>query len=409
MFLLKRAYFNRTLIIKGLITAILFSSALYLSYFSIENKILNTIFALLSLYFILKIPRISLFHAGFFIGLFWFYWISFSFGFYGLSYLVPFVILGIALISAFLFLATAIIDKTYMRAAFVFGLSYIEPFGFNWLKIELLFVDSFFDVSKVTLALILLSVLLLVYNRLLLFTIPVIVAFFLQTPSTVLEPELKIALPDYSFKQDYKWNKKNLNVIIEKNLEQIDTAIKENYDVVVLPETTFPLLLNKEFNLLNKLSLKSKEITIIAGGLYFEKEEYRNSTYIFKNEVLKIAHKVVLVPFGEAVPLPEKLKNLINDTFYDGSSDYTKASKPTNFEIEGSKFRNAICYEATKDEIYENLDDVKYIIATSNNAWFTPSIEPTLQKRMMKFYAKKNNIIIYHQANGSANEVIKPY
>lgn len=409
MFFLKRVHFNRTLIIKGLVTAILFSSSLYLSYFNIEVKIINTILALISFYLLLTIPRTSLFYTGFFIGILFFYWISFSFIFYDLYYLVPFVILALALFYGLFFLSISIFNNIYAKAISLVILSFIEPFTFNWLKFELLFVNSYLGISKLSFLLVLFSLVLLYKNKKILFALLIVLAYFIQTPNTVQKSDTKIYLPQYSFTQEYKWNKANLNEIINKNLEQIDYAIKNSYEVVVLPETTFPLLLNTNKELLNVLSEKSKDITIIAGALYYENKQYRNSTYMFKEEELQVAHKVVLVPFGEAVPLPEVLKNLINNTFYDGAKDYEKAKKASNFNIKGVNYRNAICYEATTDEIYKDLKDVKYVIATSNNAWFTPSIEPSLQKLLMKFFAKKYDLIIYHTANGSKNEVITPY
>ena len=96
----------------------------------------------------------------------------------------------------------------------------------------------------------------------------------------------------------------------------------------------------------------------------------------------------------------------INDLFYNGAKDYEVALKPTTFNIKNEKFRNAICYEATSDEIYKDLDS-KYIIVSSNNAWFTPSIEPTLQKLLLKYYAKKYKVLIYHSTNMSKNMLIK--
>lgn len=409
MFLLKRVYFNKTLIIKGLVTAILFSSSLYLSYFDIEVKIINTILALLSLYLLLTIPRISVFYSGFFIGLFYFYWISFSFIFYDLFYLVPFIILGFAVIYGFFFLSISIFNNIYAKALSLFILSYVEPLSFNWLKFELLFVNSYFGISKLSLALVLLSLVLLIKKKNILFFLTILLAYFIQIPNTVKDNDIKIYLPQYSFKQDYKWNKNNLQEIINKNLEQIDYAIQHSYEVVVLPETTFPLLLNTKKELMDILYEKSNKITIITGALFYENKQYRNSTYMFTKGKLQVAHKVVLVPFGEAVPFPEIIKNLINNTFYNGAKDYVKAKNPSNFNIKGINFRNAICYEATTDEIYKDLKDVKYVIAISNNAWFTPSIEPTLQRLLMKYYARKYDLIIYHTANGSKNGVIRPY
>ena len=84
---------------------------------------------------------------------------------------------------------------------------------------------------------------------------------------------------------------------------------------------------------------------------------------------------------------------------------FKTANKPTDFIIKGVKFRNAICYEATCSEIYEG--DVNFVIATSNNAWFSPSIEPTIQKLLMRYYARKNSVTIYHSANWRGTGIVK--
>jgi len=47
------------------------------------------------------------------------------------------------------------------------------------------------------------------------------------------------------------------------------------------------------------------------------------------------------------------------------------------------------------------------MIAISNNAWFAPSIEPTIQKLLMEYYARKYGVTIYHAANYKGTGVIK--
>ena len=114
---------------------------------------------------------------------------------------------------------------------------------------------------------------------------------------------------------------------------------------------------------------------------------------------------MVLVPFGEYIPLPKFAQKIINDTFFSGQSDFIQAEKPTDFTIKGQKFRNAICYEASCQEIYEG--DVKFVIATSNNAWFAPSIEATIQNLLLRFYARKNGVTIYHSANYKGTGIVR--
>ncbi len=413
MFLLKREYFNKTFIIKGLCTALLFSCFLYLGYFEFEVKIINTITGLLALYFLLTIPRPSLFYAGFFIGILWFYWISFSFVYYELYYLMPLVILGLGLGYGVIFLLLGIVNKPIFRILSIVLLSYFEPFGFNWLKPELLFVESYFSTTKLVLLLLLVASYCLykgsrsIYTILL--TATFFISFYIQKPNeSLIESDLMIAMPQLNISQEEKWERTNLTKIIKTNFAHINQAIYSNKDLVILPETAFPMLLNQDKLIMNMLKEKSQDITIITGALYKENDQYNNTTYLFQNGKYQVAHKVVLVPFGESVPLPEKIKNFINDTFYDGAKDYTKAQQPTDFLIQRELFRNAICYEATSNEIYQNLGNTKYLIVTSNNAWFTPSIEPVLQKMLLKYFAKKHHVIIYHVANGSPNAIIRP-
>jgi apolipoprotein N-acyltransferase len=177
---------------------------------------------------------------------------------------------------------------------------------------------------------------------------------------------------------------------------------------VVLPETAFTTVLNKNVMLLEKLKELSYKIDIITGGLFVENEQIYNASYHFSKGEVEIAKKVVLVPFGEEIPFPKFFVDLINKVFYNGAQDYSKASEPTDFMIKGDKFRNAICYEATTDKIFENLGDTKYMVAISNNAWFTPSIEPTLQHLLLKFYSKKYDVNIFHVVNGSSNRTYRP-
>jgi len=43
------------------------------------------------------------------------------------------------------------------------------------------------------------------------------------------------------------------------------------------------------------------------------------------------------------------------------------------------------------------------MIAMSNNAWFYGSIQPTLQKFLLKYYSKKYNTYIFHSFNSGGN------
>lgn len=410
MFLVKRDNSNKNYIIKGFITAILLSAFIYLSYFDIQYKLLNTILGILAIYALLVIPRTSLFLAGFLTANLWFYWMAISLQYYDLSYLAPVLLFAIGLGYGIIFTILGIFKSTFIRLLMIFGFTFVAPFGFNWMKFELLFIDSYFGVNKEDFALILVAVYMMIKLKRMkiLSFLPLLVAYQSATGLYIDDPKASMAIPQFNVSQDLKWKKKYKDTLIEKNLEEIDKAILDKKDLLILPETSLPIVLNRNELLLEHLTERSNKIDILVGSLYFENQRVYNATYHFSRGELNIAKKVVLVPFGEEIPLPKFFVDLINDTFYGGAQDYAKAQKPTDFIIKGQKFRNAICYEATTDKIFENLNGVKYMIATSNNAWFTPSIEPTLQKLLLKYYAKKYDVTIFHSINGSENYTIRP-
>ena len=109
-----------------------------------------------------------------------------------------------------------------------------------------------------------------------------------------------------------------------QNFQAIHAAKQQNYDVIILPETAFPLSLNLHPKLLDALKNLSQDITIITGSIHQEGQQYFNSAYIFENGEVQIFNKRILVPFGEEIPLPRFLTKWINATFFNGAEDFSK-------------------------------------------------------------------------------------
>jgi apolipoprotein N-acyltransferase len=410
MFFLKRDYSNKNFIIKGFISSILLSSFIYLSYFNIEFKILNTILGLLALYFLLIIPKKALLISGFFTGILWCWWMAVSLQYYDLVYLTPVILIFIGIVYSIIFYFFAFFDRLTFRILTIFAFTFFAPFGFNWMKFELLFIDSYIGISKVDFFLVLVAFYFIIKLKRfkILAIIPLLFTLNLPKGEYIQNPIAKIYMPQMNVDQNLRWDKKYKSTLDEQNFEQINNGIDLQKDLVVLPETAFTTVLNRNEALLEKLKELSYKIDIITGALYVEDSQIYNASYHFSKGEVEIAKKVVLVPFGEEIPFPKFLVDFINKIFYNGAQDYSKASAPTDFTIKGEKFRNAICYEATTDKIFENLGDTKYMIVISNNAWFTPSIEPTLQDILLKYYSRKYNINIFHVVNGTNNKIYRP-
>lgn len=392
-------------------TAVFFSAFIYLSDLGVELKVLNTLDALVAFWLLLHVPKRTLLLSGFFIGIFWFYWISYSFKYTGNGYIAPFIVLGFGVVYMLYFGVAALSDKPYIRAFILFLVSFYAPLHFNWMQLSLPFVESYIGIYKWQLALVLgaLSLYELVPKKELrpLVLVLLLGALNLFTPYPPREDApLKIKLVQTDVKQEEKWTKAALRPTVLMIYRQIEQAAKEGYDLVVLPESVVPLFLNKNPKLVEQLQCLATDIDVVLGALYYEGGKNYNVAYHFdQNGNFEIAKKVVLVPFGEYIPLPKFMQKWVNDTFFGGASDFTTAKKPHDFTIQGVEFRAAICYEATTKELFAN--NPRYMIAISNNAWFAPSIEPTLQNLLMRYYARKHGTTIYHSANFRGTGVVK--
>ena len=412
-----RQYLSTFELTRGFLIALLSSAFIYLDYWGLSHPLLTTIFGLTSLYLLLQEEQKIWFFSGLFIGLFWFWWILLSFKHYGFIWAIPIGLLVISLSYGILFWLIAWISKkissllpaTYsllpliLKALGILVLSYIHPFGFDWFKPELMFIQSYLGIEKWQLFIILLSITLAIWKKQLLYLFLVLLAYQPTdtAPSTILG-NIQIVTTHTSVKD--KWKKSLQPAQFDALFKTIDQAIDTNKTLVILPESVFPVFLNHSQALIDKLQERAKQISIVTGGLYWDGKTPRNSTYIFTNGKITVANKVVLVPFGESNPLPDFLSDWVNNVFYDGAVDYKASKEVIDYKIDERIYRNAICFEATSEKLYEGIPE--NMIVLSNNGWFTPSIEPTLQKLLLQYYSKKYSTTIYHAVNMSESYII---
>ena len=393
---------------KALLIAAGFSAFLYLAHWGYSFALFNTVAGVAAIWGLLTQGKRTVVLAGFFIGLFWFYWVGFSFRYYEMSYAIPFVSLGFATGYALIFGAMALSDRVWVRALILLGIGFFEPFDFNWMIPQLLFTRSWLGVETWQFVLLLGAITLFAsapkpwrYA-----SIVLLLGAVDYTPDVPKPlPPLSIKLVSASLPQEDKWVPANRGAIVETNFRAVEEAIDQGYDLVILHESAFPLFLNRRPDLIARLRLLSERIAIVTGGLLYEGGENYNVTYCFDGGRVQVAKKMVLVPFGEYIPLPAFLHRIVNDIFFDGAPDYIGADAPTTLTIRGVAFRSAVCYEATCPELF--ADDPAYMIAISNNAWFTPSIEPTLQHLLMEYFSKRHGTVIFHAANMAGTGVIR--
>ncbi len=216
---------------------LLLSLFIYLEYFGLSLKLINTIIALSAFLLIFQLNKKELFLSGFIIGILWFWWLGYSFVYYELSFMIPIVIIGIGLLYGLFFYLIGLINNIYYKISYIFLLSYIEPFSFNWFKIELPFINSYLGTSKLEfLAILIISALFIEYRYKykkiipISYAIVIIVLFFTNKYNTsqnnIKYPPIKIYKYKTNIPQEKKWDRKYKKEIIENNIGIKEMIIK---------------------------------------------------------------------------------------------------------------------------------------------------------------------------------------
>jgi apolipoprotein N-acyltransferase len=404
-------YSITSIIIKAFVTAVCLSAFIYLAFFNITNYFLHSLFAIIGLWLLFGSSKLGYFLSGFFIGIFWFYWISLSFRYYGgISWAIPIVIILVASVYGTLFLAARAFTKSpYLQALYLLLLSQIAPFGFNWFDFELMLYYTPFGLTPLHVGFLMAAILVLQNmrkNYKILALCLFIAAFDFSNKDIPTPLQFDVELAHTNIHQSDKWESENILRSVNENFKMIEEAIDNNKRLIIFPETAFALYLNRNEVIMKKLLDYSNDIAIITGALAYDDGKYYNSAYFFDKGEMKRADKIALVPFAEKVPLPKFISFYINKIFFNGASDFQEAPNPTDFEIEGVNIRSAVCFEGSTPAIHK--DNPKIISVISNNAWFLPSTEPTMQNLMLALYATKSNSVVYHSVNGEGSGIIMP-
>lgn len=394
-------------IIKAFCAAFFISNSIYFSFFdNLFLEFISPFLAIYGLFLLLKSDKKGYFYTGFFIGLLWFYWIALSARFFNLNYLIPFEILGIGLFYGLCFRLIHLLRYDFLRLCGIFALSFLHPLGFDWLNWGILSVYGLFDTSyKAIIALFLIAYLLHEkyisrYYKIAL----VCLCFFIGLQYENKEYQsLKadVTLINTNIAQDQKYLAENIYTSSDDLLEKIEEAIKEQKELIILPETAFAFDLEESFYL-ERLQSLSNDISIIAGAFSVKGGKTYNSSYVFEKGKYQIFSKYYLVPFGEELPF---FKDLIRRYILPNASEFSRGEKLNQYSLNNQIITNAICYEATKEALYK---ESKIIIATSNNAWFDNFVQAKLQKLLITFYASKYAVSVYHATNGKETAIITP-
>ncbi len=247
------------------------------------------------------------------------------------------------------------------------------------------------------------------------------------------KPDLKISMiqPNIPLEKEMKrgYEKENMNVIMSLTSE----AIKENPDIIIWPETSFPTLLMQWIDKEHEPSLpevselaRSSESPILVGAKYFRmrsKQDYEiyNAALLVdsRGKVRDYYGKIYLVPFTEGLPFKEVLgiKRVGKKGLLAQLAAFSSGRRFTIFEIENrgvtsskwekeahkkqEKFGVLICYEGLFPELSRQFrkEGADFLVCMTNDAWFGRTFVPYWHASTLRMRAIENRIAIARCAN----------
>ncbi len=222
---------------------------------------------------------------------------------------------------------------------------------------------------------------------------------------------LKVSVIQGNIAQDIKWVFSLHDEIFNKYkiLSEI-VILRENPDLVVWPETSFPDYL--EFDV-NDKDLKDfarlSSTHLLAGSIRLEDVNYYNSALLFSSngKISGVYDKIHLVPFGEYIPARKSFPWLGR---FLPIEDFTAGSDYHVFSVENEdgqelKFGVLMCFEDIFDSIATRLvlNGADFLVNMTNDAWFGDTASPYQHMQASILRAVENRVWCLRAANAGVS------
>ncbi len=222
---------------------------------------------------------------------------------------------------------------------------------------------------------------------------------------------LRIAIVQPNIGEEEKWNPLTKYENIEKLTNMIKIACSYNPDIIVTPETTYPIFFGKD-PIGSKIleELKNCDSYIILGAIDYKdkagKRLYLNKALnVYRGNILEEYTKNILVPFGEYVPLREILTKIIKNVSW--PEDFDSGKELKIFNVKSLPAITPICFEICFPE-YIAQGQKSLIISLTNDMWFGRTIAPYLHLWAAIPRSIENRSYIIRSANTGISAIVDP-
>ena len=219
-------------------------------------------------------------------------------------------------------------------------------------------------------------------------------------------PQATIAVIQANIPQPMKWYEPAWPDILARYKILTAAAAKENPDLIIWPETSYPGILWEDEELFDELQkfVAGLGVPLLVGSIVHEDDHYYNTAILLSKdgEILRRYKKIHLVPFGEYLPLRFLFPFLAHIV---PIADFIAGKEYTVFEVPGGdtqrSFSVLICFEDTLGDLARQFvrQGAGLLVNMTNDAWFHDTKEPFMHAQASVFRSVENRRALVRAAN----------
>lgn len=231
-------------------------------------------------------------------------------------------------------------------------------------------------------------------------------------------PSLRVGLAQGNISLEKRWHPKAWPLILKDHLDLSRKLADQGADLIVWPESAYPGYPWEDPKLFAALqdSIRQQNVAHLIGVVTKEGADYFNTAIAFdpQGRIVDSYHKIRLVPFGEFIPLRERLPFLSQIVPID---DFTPGQEFVVLEaLDGQKkakylYSVLICFEDTVPDVARNFvrKGAHFLINISNDAWFGDTREPWLHLQNAVFRSIENRRFLVRCGNVGISCLVDPW
>ncbi|GEM_PF-4108267 len=230
-------------------------------------------------------------------------------------------------------------------------------------------------------------------------------------------PTARLALVQPNFDSDMKSDPHFMIQAMHELLQLSNTAALQHPDLIVWPESVFPMDYARDTGLQQILSqaIANWNTALMFGGTSFavdasgHPKAYNVATLIQPNASAQSYRKHVLLAFGEYLPF-ESTFPAIRRWFPDRVGQFGRGEGATAFHFGTGNFAPVICYESIVSEYVRRIAQlpVDFVVEITNDGWYGRTAALAYHKDLARLRAIENHISIARDTNTGVTSVIDP-